>query len=145
MQDGKNTRLGSDFWTRDRLCGAKTKNGGHCQKPKMKGKNRCRLHGGLSTGPRTKEGMDRMRRSKTKHGRFAGPDHPDLKGHGKLWRHRPLSTWTILQMARSVCRVGEAQREFIRKLKTKGESFDDAIAEAEAVLARETRWLNRFN
>ncbi len=29
---------------------------------------RCRLHGGLSTGPRTAEGLARMRRAKTKHG-----------------------------------------------------------------------------
>src|SRR6516165_2605312 len=30
-----------------------------CRKPVVAGKNRCRLHGGLSTGPRTAEGMAR--------------------------------------------------------------------------------------
>jgi hypothetical protein len=32
---------------------------------------RCRLHGGLSTGPKTKEGIERIRRAKTKHGLFS--------------------------------------------------------------------------
>ena len=32
---------------------------------------RCRLHGGRSTGPRTAEGLARMRRAKTKHGLYA--------------------------------------------------------------------------
>lgn len=37
-------------------CGAKTRSGGSCRKPPLAGKNRCRLHGGLSTGPRTSAG-----------------------------------------------------------------------------------------
>lgn len=32
---------------------------------------RCRLHGGKSTGPRTREGLERMRQSKLKHGKFS--------------------------------------------------------------------------
>ncbi|MGA2883380.1 MAG: HGGxSTG domain-containing protein [Bryobacteraceae bacterium] len=32
---------------------------------------RCRLHGGLSTGPKTAEGIERIRRAVTKHGRYA--------------------------------------------------------------------------
>jgi hypothetical protein len=32
---------------------------------------RCRLHGGKSTGPRTPEGLERMRQSKFKHGRYS--------------------------------------------------------------------------
>jgi hypothetical protein len=32
---------------------------------------RCRLHGGLSTGPKTAEGIDRIRRAVTKHGRYS--------------------------------------------------------------------------
>ena len=32
---------------------------------------RCRLHGGLSTGPKkTKEGIERIRRAHLKHGRY---------------------------------------------------------------------------
>jgi len=32
---------------------------------------RCRLHGGLSTGPRTPEGIERIRQAATKHGRYS--------------------------------------------------------------------------
>ena len=31
---------------------------------------RCRLHGGLSTGPKTEEGRDRIRLALLKHGRY---------------------------------------------------------------------------
>ena len=34
----------------------------------MKGKTKCRTHGGLSTGPRTDEGKLRCAQAKTKHG-----------------------------------------------------------------------------
>jgi len=37
-------------------CGAKTRKGTPCKAPAVSGSNRCRLHGGLSTGPRTEEG-----------------------------------------------------------------------------------------
>ena len=50
-------------------CSAKTRSGNPCQKPPMKGKNRCRLHGGLSTGPRTVEGKARIAAAHYKHGR----------------------------------------------------------------------------
>jgi len=32
---------------------------------------RCRMHGGLSTGPRTAEGLARSRRSNWKHGHYS--------------------------------------------------------------------------
>ncbi|WP_371813400.1 HGGxSTG domain-containing protein [Ruegeria sp. HKCCA4008] len=35
-------------------CGAKTRAGGQCQARVVPGKRRCRLHGGLSTGPKVK-------------------------------------------------------------------------------------------
>jgi hypothetical protein len=52
-------------------CGARTRQGTSCQSPAMRGKGRCRLHGGLSTGPRTLEGLRRLRAARTKHGRFS--------------------------------------------------------------------------
>ena len=39
--------------------------------PAMRGKKRCRLHGGKSTGPRTAEGIERIRRARTVHGRYS--------------------------------------------------------------------------
>jgi hypothetical protein len=32
---------------------------------------RCRLHGGLSTGPKTAQGIERIRRAVTKHGLYS--------------------------------------------------------------------------
>ena len=41
-------------------CGAKTRAGGKCQRWPNKGKRRCKLHGGMSTGPKTEEGRRRQ-------------------------------------------------------------------------------------
>ena len=64
---GHATRFGPD-WP-GRRCGAKTRAGGACQNPAIGGRNRCKLHGGLSTGPRTPEGKARSIAAQTKHGR----------------------------------------------------------------------------
>ena len=50
-------------------CCARTRRGTACQKPPLNGKTRCRLHGGLSTGPRTVEGKARIAAAHWKHGR----------------------------------------------------------------------------
>ena len=50
-------------------CEARTRKGSSCQKPPLKGKSRCRLHGGLSTGPKTPEGKARIAAAHWKHGR----------------------------------------------------------------------------
>ncbi|MEC7369605.1 MAG: HGGxSTG domain-containing protein [Pseudomonadota bacterium] len=51
-------------------CSAKTRSGAPCRKFPLAGKNRCRLHGGLSTGPRTREGKARIAAAQLKHGRY---------------------------------------------------------------------------
>ena len=50
-------------------CGARTRAGTPCRSPAM-GNRRCRLHGGLSTGPRTPEGLARLARARTVHGGY---------------------------------------------------------------------------
>ena len=67
-------------------CGAKAKSTGEpCQCPAM-ANGRCKLHGGKSTGPRTKEGKDRQRRAVTKHGLYAGLNQPDYgEAAGPRW------------------------------------------------------------
>lgn len=42
-------------------CGAKTKSGEKCRACVVPEKRRCRSHGGLSTGPKTEEGRERIR------------------------------------------------------------------------------------
>jgi hypothetical protein len=51
-------------------CGARNRSGGICCAPPLPN-GRCRDHGGLSTGPRTAEGLARMRQAKTRHGLYA--------------------------------------------------------------------------
>ena len=45
---------------RSRKCGAKTRKGTPCQMRPIPWSRRCRLHGGLSTGPKTAEGRARI-------------------------------------------------------------------------------------
>lgn len=52
-------------------CGAKNRRGLPCQCPAMRDKRRCRLHGGLSTGPRTSEGINRIKVARTIHGHYS--------------------------------------------------------------------------
>ena len=40
-----------------------------CRAPAIKGKTKCRFHGGKSTGPRTAEGRARIAKAHTVHGR----------------------------------------------------------------------------
>ena len=60
------TRFGVN-WPGKR-CLAKTRGGTPCQKPAIKGKGRCQLHGGRSTGPKTPEGLKRLAELNTVHG-----------------------------------------------------------------------------
>jgi hypothetical protein len=64
----KNGNTPGDLSTAAR-CGAKTRRGTPCQCPAM-ANGRCRLHGGLSTGPKTEAGIARIRQARLKHGRF---------------------------------------------------------------------------
>jgi hypothetical protein len=67
FEKGTPWRFGPD-WPGQR-CGAKTRKGTACQRPALIGKARCRLHGGLSTGPKTPEGKARIAAAHWKHGR----------------------------------------------------------------------------
>lgn len=53
------------------LCGAKSKrnNGAGCRQPAM-ANGKCRLHGGKSTGPRSKQGRRRCGKSNFRHGAY---------------------------------------------------------------------------
>ena len=52
-----------------KLCLAKTRSGAPCQNHPIAGRTRCRLHGGLSTGPKTPEGKAACVAAHWKHGR----------------------------------------------------------------------------
>ena len=64
---GVHTRFGPN-WPGIR-CLAKTRRGTKCQRAAYKHNGRCGLHGGLSTGARTSEGLQRISAANIKHGR----------------------------------------------------------------------------
>lgn len=47
-------------------CGAKTRKGTPCRCKSEPGKKRCKFHGGMSTGPKTEEGKERIREAQRK-------------------------------------------------------------------------------
>src|SRR4051812_42623479 len=52
-------------------CDARTRGGNPCQSPAIRDRRRCRLHGGLITGPRPAERLARIRQANTRHGRYS--------------------------------------------------------------------------
>jgi hypothetical protein len=62
----KNGNPSGDYLKSPRCC-ARTRAGGCCRQPAM-ANGRCRMHGGLSTGPRTLDGLERCRTTRLVHG-----------------------------------------------------------------------------
>jgi hypothetical protein len=82
-------------------CGARTRAGCPCRSPAISGKQRCRMHGGRSTGPRTAEGRARIAAARTTHGRY-----------GARWR---AHNRRILSIARRG-RVFRAALQYLERL-----------------------------
>ena len=51
-------------------CEARTRRGTPCKRSARLPVGRCKLHGGSSTGPRTKDGLARLTEARTKHGLY---------------------------------------------------------------------------
>ena len=65
---GRPTRFGPN-WPGKR-CLAKTRRGTPCQRPAFKHNGRCSLHGGLSTGAKTTDGLKKISGVNLKHGKY---------------------------------------------------------------------------
>lgn len=78
----KNGNAPDDF-SKAARCGAKNRRGTACQSPAMPN-GRCRLHGGLSTGAKTAEGIERIRRAVTKHGGYSKQAREERDYYRKL-------------------------------------------------------------
>ena len=63
-------------------CLALNRRGTACQKPPLRGKKRCRLHGGLSTGPKTARGRAKIAQAHYKHGRRS---KKFVEARAKIW------------------------------------------------------------
>lgn len=90
----KNGNSPGDFANAPR-CGAKNRRGTPCQCPAMTN-GRCRLHGGLSTGPKTAAGIESIRRSRTKHGRRS-----QLAKEERAMMRQLLEEWKAIKREKS--------------------------------------------
>lgn len=85
--------------------GAHTRCGGECRQPAMRN-GRCRLHGGLSTGPRTSAGLARSRCARWKHGaRSAEVTALRRAARAQLRRMRTILTGTHISAGHGVHRA----------------------------------------
>ncbi len=75
-------------------CGARTRTGMACKGPAMSN-GKCRMHGGASTGPRTPEGLARIRAAPTTHGLRTA----EMKQMRKLVRELRAGAKRLVEMA----------------------------------------------
>ena len=85
MKDNPKPWLYGPDWQGKR-CGAITRRSTLCKRPGNKTTGRCRLHGGCSTGPRTEDGLAKLAKSKTIHGRFTKSEREKAKHRAEVGR-----------------------------------------------------------
>lgn len=81
------------------ICGARTRFGTPCKRRDLYRSGRCRLHGGLSTGPKTRDGKAR---SAINAGRLQAERTPcEGQCYGKVWaRNEPHARLTNVDLAK---------------------------------------------
>ena len=94
-------------------CEARARTRGYkpCRAPAMRGKLRCRMHRGASTGPTTAAGLERMRQSRLKHGRSS---------HATLAEGAPAAQraeWDRAAEVQRAARSREADERVVRACK----------------------------
>lgn len=77
-----------------------------CSKPALKGKTVCQFHGGRSTGPKTKEGKERIRAAHWKHGEETLEAKAERSEKSVMFRY--------------LTDLGNHVRLFYKQLKTRG-------------------------
>ena len=110
---GKDWELGPD-WLGQR-CGAKTRKGTPCQNPAMKGKARCRNHGGKSTGAKTAEGLAKLETLHLKHGRFTKAAKAEAKRRAQIGREIRAELRDIEKEAIAAGALGKDWRDQFNK------------------------------
>jgi len=81
-------------------CEAKTRRGTPCQRPARLPVGRCKLHGGASTGPRTKGGLARLSKARTTHGKFTKAKRIEAKRRAEQGRQmrselKEIEAWFV--------------------------------------------------
>ena len=62
----------------------------------------CALHGGKSSGPRTPEGIERIRKARTKHGRYSAKAKAERRAYRQLVKEARELLSAIAEMERCV-------------------------------------------
>lgn len=93
----KNGNPPGDYLSAQR-CGALTRKKTPCQQPRMRGKRRCRLHGGKSTGARTAAGIQRIRQASWKD----GLQSPRLQRECRIANAKEAAMWGAMGWKYSV-------------------------------------------
>jgi|SRR5882724_2295320 len=94
----RNGAAPGDFLAAPR-CGARTRSGECCRQPAMKN-GRCRMHGGLSTGPRTADGRARCAAARRTHG-FYSAEMVALRRAGAAYCRRMDALFAALKIHRT--------------------------------------------
>jgi hypothetical protein len=94
----RNSATPGDFLAAPR-CGARTRAGECCRQPAMRN-GRCRMHGGLSTGPRTAAGRARCAAARRTHG-FYSADMVALRRAGTAYCRRMDALFASLKIRRT--------------------------------------------
>ena len=94
----RNGATPGDFLAAPR-CGARTRSGECCRQPAMKN-GRCRMHGGLSTGPRTAAGRARCAAARRTHG-FYSAEMVALRRAGTAYCRRMDALFAALKVRRT--------------------------------------------
>lgn len=81
-------------------CEAQTRRGTLCQRPARLPVGRCKLHGGRSSGPRTKDGIARLTASKITHGKYKAAKRTEAKRKAQVGRQvraelRDIEEWAL--------------------------------------------------
>lgn len=66
-----------------------------CGKPAMRGKNVCDTHGGLSTGPRTPEGIKRIQNAHWRHGNETNEARAERRRMSLMFQRLEAIGWHV--------------------------------------------------
>ena len=109
FEAGRLWQLGPD-WPGQR-CGAKTRSGAPCKNPAVSGKQRCRMHGGKSTGAKTPEGRAQLRALHLKHGRATTAAKEEAKRRAQIGREIRAELQSIEREAIATGLLAKAWRD----------------------------------
>ena len=81
---GPNVVVNAKLFGDERFCAAKNRRGYPCLNRVLPGKDRCKFHGGASTGPKTEAGKEAIRESNRRRSKSASEADTSAAQSGKI-------------------------------------------------------------